>query len=230
MNRAFESALSAILTIAAIAIAAVLVRREFFAKPTVSPATRSSEYVADWQALAFKGRTVGNSAAKVTIFEFTDLECPFCRLFNGTLKNVRSRFPTEVAYVIIHLPLSMHRFAKPAARAAECAGQAGRFSQMVDALFEKQDSLGLKSWRSFAQAAGVEDSLTFDRCVALTTPVTKIEEGLEVAKRLGVSSTPTVILNGWRYGAPPTEDELVRAIEDILAGRRPYAGYPSPAK
>jgi hypothetical protein len=50
-----------------------------------------------------------------------------------------------------------------------------------------------------------------------------------LGKQQDVRGTPTVILNGWRYGAPPQDSELVRAVRDILHGRPPYPGFPAKA-
>jgi len=55
----------------------------------------------------------------------------------------------------------------------------------------------------------------------------RVASGLALAAKEGINGTPTVILNGWRYGVPPSDTELVRAIGDILAGRRPYKGFPA---
>jgi hypothetical protein len=46
---------------------------------------------------------------------------------------------------------------------------------------------------------------------------------------MNVSATPTVFINGWRYGVVPADSELARAVGDLLAGRRPYHGYPKAA-
>jgi hypothetical protein len=74
---------------------------------------------------------------------------------------VRARYPKDVGLFFVHFPLPMHRFARPAARATECAGLQGKFGQMVDAVYNKQDSLGLKSWSDYGRDAGVADTVAF---------------------------------------------------------------------
>ena len=59
----------------------------------------------------------------------------------------------------MHYPLPTHRFAEPAALAAECAGEQGRFAEFVGAVYAGQDSLGLKPWWEYARIATVQDSL-----------------------------------------------------------------------
>lgn len=228
MTKHLETVISGVFAVCAIAIATAVVRREFFAPPPTVRAANVSTYVESWEDVLPAGRLVGNANARVKVVEFTDLECPFCRVFNGTLKAVSAKYPDDVAFVFVHKPLEMHRFALPAARAAECASEAGRFSEMVDAIFEKQDSLGLKSWTSFAAHAGLRDTVAFAKCVSATASMPKVDAGLALAKRFGISSTPTVMLNGWRYGKAPGESELIQAIGDLLAGKQPYPGYPKP--
>lgn len=223
-------AVSGITSIAAIVVAVIAIHHEFSA-PAVARtlSERGSSYVPKWEGLARAGRRFGNPRAPVTLIEFTDFECPFCRQFNKTIHTVMSRYPNDVGYVLIHRPLSIHRFAGPAARASECAGTTGRFMEAVDVLFEKQDSLGLKPWTSFAVDAGITDTTAFARCVTNVSDsavMRPIDAGVRAANEMDVHGTPTVILNGWRYGQPPSDTELVRAIGDLLGGRPPYRGYP----
>jgi protein-disulfide isomerase len=117
--------------------------------------------------------------------------------------------------------------ALPAARAAECASASGRFSEMLDALYSGQDSLGLKTWSSYARDAGIEDTIGFSRCNSNPETPQLVSAGTALARRLGVNGTPTLILNGWRYGYTPPDTELFRAIDDILASRSPYPGVPA---
>ncbi len=105
-------------------------------------------------------------------------------------------------------------------RAAECAGQQGRFSEFVDVVFEKQDSLGLKSWASYGQDAEVPNLSLYLRCVGSGSVFARIDSGIAVAERAGVRGTPTVFVNGWRIPVP-TERSLSSAIDSLLAGREP---------
>lgn len=227
MTNMLERVLSASIGLSAVVIAASLAHREFV-RPSRAPArpARASAYVEAWKDLLPVGRASGNASAKITLVEFSDLECPFCKRFNATVQSIVAKYPGDINRVFIHLPLSMHRFAIPAARAAECAADAGRFEPMVNAVFGKQDSLGLKSWVSYAVDAGVRDTLAFARCVQQSGPVRGVDAGRKAGEQLGVSGTPTILLNGWKYGSPPSEEELETAIKSLLAGRPPYPTYP----
>jgi protein-disulfide isomerase len=112
----------------------------------------------------------------------------------------------------------------PAARAAECAGDQGHFEEMYDRLFDEQDSLGLKQWEGFATEAGVPNLALFNACIKKTDPVPRISEGKELGDRFNVKATPTLIVNGWMLGRPPTAEELDTMVKAVLAGKKPIAG------
>jgi protein-disulfide isomerase len=108
-------------------------------------------------------------------------------------------------------------------RAAECAEQQGHFVEFVDAVFDKQDSLGLKSWASYAQDAKVPNLTRYVRCVEAPGAFARIDSGLIMAERAGVRATPTVFVNGWRFPIPPTSSRLSRAVSDLLGGLDPVS-------
>ena len=163
------------------------------ARPGADP---DSSYVADWEKYLEGGHARGPDSAVVTILEFGDYECPFCVRFASTSDRILAAFPHEVRLVYRHWPLPHHRFAYPAARAAECAGDQGRFWELHDLLYAKGDSLGLVPFSDFARSAGVPDLKQFEECRRQTSPVPAIEAGIRDAKLAGGTGTPTVIVNG----------------------------------
>ena len=217
MSTVWERAQSTLVTLAAVAVAIALLHREFGSSSSAgSGDERKSERVEGWQNIVPAGRVLANPAANVKLIEFADLECPFCRQFNTTMRAVAQRYPKDVSIVFVHLPLSMHRFARPAARAAECAATQGRFPQMVDQLYGGQDSYGLKPWTAFALRAGVGDTVAFAQCMLDTMPVAAVNRGVAVAQKLGIRSTPTVLVNDLKFGSPPEVSELFRVIDSAL--------------
>lgn len=219
-----DRVLNVLLAIAAVLIAVVFAHREFGAKPKSRAAADPDQppvYVANWRSLQPDAIAMGSVEAAVTVVEFADFECPFCRMFDSTMKRVQRRFPGKIRQNFVHFPLPMHRFARPAARAAECAAEQDRFTSMHDALFAKQDSFGLKPWQGYALEAGVQDTARFRRCVSSTAPVPRIEAGVRAAAALEVHATPTVIVDGWRFSRPPAESTLVEFIGELLNGRGP---------
>jgi protein-disulfide isomerase len=218
-----ESIASILLTAAALTIAATLVRREFFPRSSlpIVEAAGPPSFVEGWEELLSAGVHSSDVASRIKIIEFTDLECPFCGAFHETLRATQQRFGSQVSHVFVHYPLSSHRFAKAAAHAAECADRSATFHRFIDVVFAKQDSLGLKSWTSYASDAGIRDTAAFSACNTDKRRDERVEQGLRLGEKIGVRGTPTVIVNGWRFGSTPTEDQLSRVVADILAGRKP---------
>jgi protein-disulfide isomerase len=224
-----ERAVSLVLSLAAVVILAVLGQREFFARgvgrspaaPPVPPDPYSIPpvFYPEWRRLLDVAVRDDTSDTPVIIVEFGDFECPACRRFEMVLDSARIRFASSLSVAFVHFPLPQHRFARPAARAAECARSQGRFGAMARSIYRFQDSLGLRPWSTYASEAGVKDTAEFNRCIAERGPVPAVEAGFEAGKQIGLSGTPTVIVNGWRYRYPPTAEVLFGAIGDLLAGR-----------
>lgn len=156
--------------------------------------------------------------------EFSDFECPGCRSFHSALRSVNAAYPRDVVDYYVYFPLAQHRFALGAARAAECAARAGRFAAWSDAIFDKQDSLGLKTWASYASSAGIEDTMNIARCATDPAPVETIRRGLALGNKIGIQATPTVIVNGYRLATPPDSARLAAIIQSVRGGRDPFAG------
>jgi protein-disulfide isomerase len=174
-----------------------------------------------WRDHLGAGVRIGSTDAPVQLIEFADFECPFCGSFHKAMKALRERYPSKIAFTYVYFPLPMHRFAEPAARVAECAGDQGRFEAMHDLLFEQQDKFGFKPWSEFATEAGVADSAAFNACIKRTEPMPGVTEGKALGKLLDVQGTPTVVVNGWKLGRPPTLDEMDHMVKSILAGKSP---------
>lgn len=225
MKIKFESVVTIVLLGCALVTTGLVVRREF-ARPD-QPATTVQQkptFIANWRDAQKNGVAMGPPAAPVQLIEFADFECPFCGNFHKKLRTLRDRYPTQVALTFVHFPLPGHRFALPAARVAECAGEQGRFEAMYAKLFEEQDQFGLKPWEDYAMAAGVPDMAAFDTCIKKTDPMPRVEDGKALGARLDVQGTPTIIINGWKLGHPPAEAELDQMVQKILAAKPPVDG------
>lgn len=223
-----EVASTAFVTLAvicAVVTTAITVRREFFATPTMgrgvtelgAPGGRPVS-VANWKQYAVGGHRIGTGTAAVTIIEFAEFECPYCKsLALGPLRYIRQKYGDVVSVIFRQSPMPYHRFAYPAARAAECAAAQGRFEQFHDALFEGQDSLGLKSFDEFAAAAGVKNLSGFTACTKSTAPLPVVVEDIAASKALGIRGTPTFIVNGEMLVGVPDTLVLERLIKTALA-------------
>jgi protein-disulfide isomerase len=202
------------MVVCAVIVTGLLVRRELV---SASPNPRA-RIVDEWRQYAADGHRVGPQDASVTITEFSDFECPYCRTTARDLRIIRDRYPNQVAVVFRHMPLRSHQFAVPAARASECAASQGGFDAMHDALFQSQDSLGVVPWSRFAATAGLKDVGAFDHCMAESGPIAAVARDTSAGRRLGVTGTPTLLINEQLVvGAPPAK-VLDRLVQRALNG------------
>ncbi len=163
------------------------------------------------------GHWIGSKDAPVVIVEFADFECPVCRTFAlGPLREVQDQFGDSIAVVFRHLPIPTHRLAYHTARAAECAAQQGKFAAFHDAIFEGQDSLGIRPLASFATEAEITDSAAFSDCLSRPGPVAAIERDLATAQKLGLSGTPSLIIGDTLVTGTLDRKRLVKMIQGAL--------------
>ena len=166
--------------------------------------------------VAADGPSLGPEAAAVTIVEFSDFQCPYCRRAVPIIKELRSRYPQDVRVVYRHLPLeAIHPRARPAAEAASCAEDQGHFWEFHDRLFEAKAALTASGLRAHAEAIGL-DLEAYDGCVSAGTYRDDVTADLEAARAAGITSTPAFLVNGVLLtGAQPVE-AFERLIEREL--------------
>lgn len=189
-----------------------------FSKQTASNTTGQ---IVDQAALVGEGRLAkGPATAPVTIVEFSDLQCPACKATYPLVKQVGEEFGDNVRIVYRHMPLdSIHPNARTAAAASEVAHSYGKFWEMHDILFEKQEE-----WADISDEPALKEKfaeyaqqLQIDK----TEFLTKIEEqsfadlvqaDSVAGLQLGVASTPTFYVNGTKTPAP----QLKTVVQSIL--------------
>jgi protein-disulfide isomerase len=214
-----ERGLSVALTVCAVVIATVLIHQEFGSRAPVEQQKESPAppvRIDNWQELLDAGLVAGDSNGGLHLVVFGDLECPYCRAFHMRIRALEQKYPGEITLSYIHSPLQRHRFARPSARAAECARFQGRFGEFVDVVFAKQDSIGLKTWPSYAAEAGVPNRRRFMSCLQDGRSQVRVEAGIALGTRAGNVATPTVVVRGWRYSVPSADSILILAMHDTL--------------
>jgi protein-disulfide isomerase len=212
MNKLFANAATGILVCCALAVTGLAVRRELVvARPAPAAYNPVARSVSDWRSFV-DGSRIGPADAPVTIVEFSDFQCPYCGTMAGRLRAIREANPGKVALVYRHFPLDYHPFAGPAAHASICAERQGRFEAYHDAVFAQQDSLHGEVWPALAKVATVPDLQLFGECMKDSEPAQRIERDLAAARKLGVTSTPSILVNGMLV----TGDDL-GAIEEYVA-------------
>ena len=178
------------------------------------PAPPQSDSAA-WEAapqftIATTGRpAVGAADAPVTVIEFTDYQCPFCRHFGtDVLPRLLARWQDTVRYVVRNFPnLVLHRRAVPAAEAAECAVRQGRFWEFRSQLLEQSPDLSDTILVASAVAAGL-DTVAFRECVVSRATKPLIAMDLLEAWEAGVFGTPTFFVNGHRFQGERSFEQL----------------------
>jgi len=152
-------------------------------------------------------RSRGPVDAAVTIEEFTDFECPFCRrYFLQVYPKLMAQYGDRVRYVVRYFPLeSIHPHAFGAAEAAACAADQGRFWDYHDVLFRHADALAIRNLRAYALDLGL-DTAAFDTCLDSERPSAEIIADLRDGVGRGIRGTPTFFINGQALvGAQPLE-------------------------
>lgn len=228
----WDTLVTATLVLCALTTTGVLIHREYFSQPSRQPQLQQEKavFIQNWKRYGEHGVQIGSSDAPIQLIEFADFECPFCGTFYESVENLRERYPGKIALSYLHYPLPMHRFAVPAARAAECAHEQNRFEPMQNQLFKRQREFGLKPWIEFAAEAGIPNLAAFEACTRRDDPVTRILAGQRLGDELGIEATPTLIINGWKLAHPPGEDQLDRMVKAILAGKSPMTADEMPVQ
>ncbi len=161
----------------------------------------------------------GGADAKATLIVYSDFECPYCGRYEPTLKQALAEYGNDIRIVYRHFPLSFHPNAQPAAEAAECASEQGKFWEFHDALFANQDQLGSDFYEATAGELGLNIS-KFDDCVSTHKYKTKIQQQMNAGSAAGVGGTPNTFVMGANgsttvSGAQPYEN-LKAAIESVM--------------
>ena len=171
----------------------------------------------------FPGYVAGSDDAPVTIIEYADFQCPGCQVaWLLTVQDLKERLVEQgtVKFIFRDFPLEIHDKARQAHHAAACANEQGMFWQMHDALFAKQNqwspsaSVAERIFRGYAEEVGV-DLEQYDACMAEGRYRGRIQATYEDGIRLGISSTPTMIIGDQMFGGL-TYDQLKRVVDSLV--------------
>ncbi len=165
---------------------------------------------------------LGSQDAAITIIEFSDYECPFCRRWHQeVLPLIQAKYGDQVRLVYRDFPLySIHANAGPAAEAANCAGDQDRYWEFSDLLFSGEMALGRAAYEAYADNLSL-DLEAFTQCLDDQRYKDEVDADFAYASELGVRSTPTFFINGLAVvGAQPFE-VFEQIIDMELAGEIP---------
>ena len=139
---------------------------------------------------------LGEATAPVTIVEFSDFECSYCRRFHEQVfPHLKSEYIDTGMVRFVHkdLPLPFHPHALPAAAAARCAGEQNRYWDMYTALFDQQNCLSCKGVLSIATEAKL-DRATLQTCMERKSTAALINANRSEASLHNISATPTFVI------------------------------------
>lgn len=137
----------------------------------------------------------------ITLIEYGDLQCPACKSYFPILKEVKKEYGDDIKFQFRHFPLvQIHNHAFGAARAAEAAGNQGKFFQMHDLMYENQESWSqlpdpTETFQQYAEQLNL-DIDQFKADMASEEVNSTINADLQAARDIGATSTPTFVLNG----------------------------------
>jgi protein-disulfide isomerase len=162
--------------------------------------------------------SVGDANAPITLVEFSDFQCPYCRGFVSTLNRLKETHGKQVRIVYRQYPIpSLHANAIKAAEASLCANEQGKFWEMHDLMFNEQERLTVSELKEKAGRLKLNRS-KFDACMDNGRYVEQVQNDMKEGQLSGVTGTPALFINGILVdGGAVTYETLVKAIEKELA-------------
>ncbi|MCP5463861.1 MAG: thioredoxin domain-containing protein [Deltaproteobacteria bacterium] len=147
----------------------------------------------------------GPKGAPITIVEFSEYQCPFCKRARPTIDRILKDYEGKVHYVFRDFPLSFHKQAKDAANAAHCAGDQGKYWEYSEMLWASQGKHSTEKLKSIGQDLKLNQE-QFEKCMSSNKYYAEIDKDQRQGSSYGVSGTPAYFINGmFLSGAQPFE-------------------------
>lgn len=162
----------------------------------------------------------GPKDAPVTLIEYSDFQCPFCKRAHAIVEEVVKAYPDKIRLIYRDYPLQFHPQAVPAAEAARCAGDQGKYWEYNNHLMANEGTLMDDDLKKRAADLGL-DTAKFATCLEGTTHEPAIQTDFAEGSALGVTGTPTFFINGrMMVGAKPIEEFKAMIDEEIERAAR----------
>lgn len=161
--------------------------------------------------------TWGAANAKVTIVEYSDFQCPYCEQFyQNAYALIKKNYGEKVRFVFQYFPLDIHPDAGPAANAAACAQEQGKFWEYHDYLFTHQQDLSHDALIQDAKDVNVPNIKQFTDCFAAKKYDSKIKSQIDAGNTYYVGGTPTFFINGTFLAGAQPYSEFKKLIDSEL--------------
>jgi len=158
----------------------------------------------------------GSANAPIELIEFSDFQCPFCLRADPTVQQVLSTYGDKIRFVYRHYPLPNHPFARPAAEAAACANEQGKFWPYHDRLFANPGKLSDADLKQHAAVLGL-NTTQFNSCVDTHKLKAQIDNDLKDGEEAGVNGTPAFYINGRMLSGAQPYEAFKKIIDEELA-------------
>jgi protein-disulfide isomerase len=158
---------------------------------------------------------IGPQDALVVVVEFSDYMCPACRKAHKIAIRIKKKYKDRIKWVFKDFPLEQHVGAKKMAEAAHCANDQGKFWQYQDLLFSLKNGFGSKEVKIYARQLGLDEE-EFEECISNRHYRSKVEENVKIGREIGVSATPTFIINGKLVSGAISYEKFEALIEEAL--------------
>lgn len=158
---------------------------------------------------------LGTDGAPVTIVEFSDFQCPYCRQVQPTLKRLMAEYEGKVKLVFRDFPLrTIHPQAQKAAEAAQCAAEQHKFWPYHDKLFAAT-SLHMDDLKKYAHELELHVE-QFTACLDSNKHASGIEADMQAGQNAGVNATPTFFVNGYVLSGAASYERFKEVVETAL--------------
>ena len=160
----------------------------------------------------------GPANAPIELIEFSDFQCPYCLRADPTVRQVLSTYGDKIRFVYRHYPLPNHPFARPAAEAAACAHEQGKFWPYHDLLFANPSKLSDADFKQHAATLGL-NTAQFNACVDTHKLKGEVEADTKAGEDAGVNGTPAFYINGRMISGAQPFEVFKKIIDEELAQR-----------
>lgn len=185
---------------------------QLLSKATVE--THLIEPVPPFSRMGAEGPSKGPANAAVTLVEYSDFQCPYCKQAAATVKSLMQIYGSKVRFIFKHMPLSIHPDAFQAARASACADEQGKFWEYHDLLFGSSD-LSDSALKKYGAQLGLNMN-DFNICLAAEKSAAIVRRDMHEAVRADVQGTPTFLINGRIVRGVKNVEELKGLVDQAL--------------
>lgn len=157
----------------------------------------------------------GSSEAPVTLVEFADFECGYCRRVHPVVERLLSEYGDALRYTFVDYPLEMHKRAIPASVAARCADDQDKFWEYHENLMVMRGDLSDEDLKKRAESLELDLDL-FASCMTDSSHAEAVDQLFDLGQKLGVTGTPTFFINGRMVEGAKSYDDLKSVIDEEI--------------